>query len=333
MSKNSEKVMNKTSVGLALAALLLALSFAVAAQQAKKVPRIGVLWPTSAPDPFFDAFKQGLRELGYTQGQNIAFEERWAEGKPEQLPTFAAELVRLGVDVIVTRQTQPTQAAKQATSTIPIVMALVTDPVASGLVASLSRPGGNITGLSNLAQDLDGKRLELLKETLPKVTRVAFMWDPAGPGLAHRFKETQAAAQILGITLQSLEVRNSKELESGFDTAAKERADAIMVPTPIINNHRRPFLELTAKKKFLLVYDTREFVEEANGFMSYGPNYSDLFRRAAYYVDKILKGAKPAELPIQQPTKFELVINLKTAKQIGLTIPQSVLYRADKVIR
>ena len=235
--------------------------------------------------------------------------------------------------MIVTRQTQPTQAAKQATTTIPIVAALNTDPVASGLVASLARPGGNITGLSNLAPDLDGKRLELLKEAVPKVTRVAFMWDPAGAGLAQRFKEAQAAAQALGVTLQSLEVRNSKDLESAFETTAKERVDALMVPTPIINNHRRQFLELTAKKRLLLIYDTREFVEEAGGLMSYGPNYSDLFRRAAIYVDKILKGAKPGDLPVEQPTKFEFIINLKTAKQIGLTIPQSVLYRADKVIK
>ena len=272
---------SKRVILFALCAMLFSLCAPAQAQQTKKVPRIGVLWPTAPPDSFFDAFKQGLRELGYTQGQNIVFEERWAEGKPEQLPVLAAELVRLGVDAIVTRQTQPTQAAKQATSTIPIVMALVTDPVASGLVASLARPGGNITGLSNLAQDLDGKRLELLKETVPTLTRVAFMWDPASPGLAHRFKEAQAAAQVLGIMLQSLEVRNSKELESAFETAERERAGALLVPTPIINNQRRRFVDLTAKKRFLLVYDTREFVEEGSGLMSYGPNYSDLFRRAA----------------------------------------------------
>ena len=303
------------------------------AQQPKKVPRIGVLWPTAPPDPFFDAFKQGLRELGYVQGQNIAFDERWAEGKLERLPVLAAELVGVGVDVIVTRQTPPTQAAKQATRTIPIVMALVTDPVASGLVVSLARPGGNITGLSTLAQDLDGKRLELLKETVPKITRVGFMWDPAGTTGAHRFKEAQAAAQVLGIILQSMEVRNTKELDSVFESAERERVGALMVTTPIISNHRKRFVDLTANKRLLLVYDTREFVEEASGLMSYGPNYSDSFRRAATYVDKILKGAKPADLPVEQPMKFELVINLKTAKQIGLTIPQSVLYRADKVIK
>jgi putative tryptophan/tyrosine transport system substrate-binding protein len=321
--------------------LLLALCFMLLAsahlceaqQQPKKIPRIGVLWPTTPPDPFLDAFKQGLRELGYIQGQNIAIEERWAEGKPEQLPILAAELVRLRVDVIVTRQTPPTQAAKQATSSIPIVMALVTDPVAVGFVTSLAHPGGNITGLTNLAPDLDGKRLELLKEISPKITRVAFMWEPANLGLELRLKEVQVAAQGLGIMLQSLEVRNSKELESAFETAATERADALMVPTPIINNHRKQFVELTAKKRLLLIYDTAEFVEQAGGLMSYGPNYSDLFRRAATYVDKILKGAKPADLPVEQPMKFELVINLKTAKQMGLTIPPSVLYRADKVIK
>lgn len=325
--------MRKTIIGVVLSAMLSALCFPAMAQQTKKVPRIGVLWPTAPPDPFLDAFKQGLRELGYIQGQNIAIEERWAEGKPEQLPALAADLVRLKVDVIVTRQTPPAQAAKQATSTIPIVMALITDPVASGLVASLAQPGGNITGLSNLAPDLDGKRLELLKEILPKVTRVAFMWDPAGPGLAQRFKEAKAAAQVLGITLQSLEVRNSKELESAFETAARERADALMVPTPIINNHRKQFLDLTAKKRLLMIYDTREFVEEAAGLMSYGPNYSDLFRRAATYVDKILKGAKPADLPVEQPMKFEFIVNLKAAKAIGLTIPPNVLVRADRVIK
>ena len=328
--------MKKTAL-LLLSILVVAVLLAVAgipnAQQPKKVPRIGVLWPTAPPDPFFDAFKQGLGELGYVQGQNIAFDERWAEGKLERLPVLAAELVRVGVDVIVTRQTPPTQAAKQATRTIPIVMALVTDPVASGLVGSLARPGGNITGLSTLAQDVDGKRLELLKETVPKITRVGFMWDPAGTAGAHRFKEAQAAAQVLGITLQSMEVRNTKELDSVFETAELRRVGALMVTTPIISNHRRRFVDLTANKRLLLVYDTREFVEEASGLMSYGPNYSDLFRRAATYVDKILKGAKPADLPVEQPTKFELVINLKTAKQIGLTIPPNVLARADKVIK
>ena len=303
------------------------------AQQPKKVPRIGVLWPTAPPDPFFDAFKQGLRELGYVQGQNIAFDERWAEGKLERLPVLAAELVGVGVDVIVTRQTPPTQAAKQATRTIPIVMALVTDPVASGLVASLARPGGNITGLSTLAQDLDGKRLELLKETVPNVTRVGFMWDPTGTAGAHRFKEAQAAAQVLGIILQSMEVRNTKELDSVFESAERERVGALMVTTPIISNHRKRFVDLTANKRLLLVYDTREFVEEASGLMSYGPNYSDLFRRAAVYVDKILKGANPADLPVEQPKTFEFIINLKTAKQLGLTIPPNVLARADKVIK
>src|SRR5262245_27556330 len=211
--------MNRISefiTGFFLSAMLFALYLPAEAQQAGKVPRLGVLWPTAPPDPLFDAFKQGLGELGYVQGQNIAFDERWAEGKLERLPILAAELVRVGVDVIVTRQTPPTQAAEQATRTIPIVMALVTDPVASGLVASLARPGGNITGLSNLAQDLDGKRLELLKETVPKVTRVGFMWDPAGTAGAHRFKEAQAAAQSLGIILQSMEVRNTKELDSVF---------------------------------------------------------------------------------------------------------------------
>jgi len=237
------------------------------------------------------------------------------------------------VDVIVTTGTPAIQAAKQATTTIPIVMANVSDPVAAGFVASLARPGGNITGLSNLAPDLAGKRLELLKETLPKLTRVAYIWDPSNPSLTRISREAQVAARELGITLQSLEVRNAEELGSAFEAAIRERAGALWVSAPMVSPYRKGITDFAGKTHLPLIYETRQYVEDAGGLMAYGPDFGDLHRRAATYVDKILKGAKPADLPVEQPTKFELVINLKTAKALGLTIPQSVLYRADKVIK
>ncbi len=303
------------------------------AQQTKRIPRIGILRLGSPPDLFIEAFRQGLRDLGYVEGKNILIEYRYAEGKADRLPNLAAELVRIKSDVIVTADTPPIRAARNATREIPIVMAVVADPVAAGLVASLARPGGNITGLSTLAPELDGKRLELLKETLPKVTRVAWVWDPGNPALTIRLKEMQAAAQALRLKLQALEVRNPEELESGFEAAIRERAGALLVPAVMAGTYQRQITDFTQKKRLPLIYDTKEFVEQAGGLMSYGPSFSDLWRRAATYVDKILKGTKPADLPVEQPMKFEFVVNLKTAKQIGLTIPPNVLVRANRVIR
>jgi ABC-type uncharacterized transport system substrate-binding protein len=246
---------------------------------------------------------------------------------------LASELVQLKVDVIVTGTTPAIQAAKNTTSTIPIVMAEVADPVGVGLVASLARPGGNITGLTTLSPDLDGKRLELVKEILPKVTRVAYIWDPANSAGRIRFKEVQRAAQALAITLQSLEARNPKELESAFEATIRERPGALMVPNPTVLAYGRQVADFAVQNRLPVIYDTREHAEKDGGLLSYGPNFADLLRRAATYVDRILKGTEPADLPVAQPTKFELVVNLKTAKQIGLTIPPNVLARADKVIK
>jgi putative ABC transport system substrate-binding protein len=325
--------MNKQISAVLLATAMLSVFQLAEAQQPKKVPRVGILRLGSPPDPFVEAFRQGLRDLGYMEGKNILIEYRYAEGKSDRLPNLAAELVLIKSDVIVTADTPPIRAAKNATREIPIIMGNVADPVAAGLVASLARPGGNITGLANLAPELDGKRLELLKETLPIVTRVAWVWDPGNPALTIRLKKMQAAAQALGLKLHALEVRNPEELESAFKAAIRERAGALLVPAVMVSSYRRQIVDFAEKKRLPLIYDTREFVEQAGGLMSYGPDFSDLWRRAAIYVDKILKGAKPADLPVEQPTKFELVINLKTAKQIGLTIPPNVLARADKVIK
>ena len=241
-------------------------------------------------------------------------------------------MVRLKVDVIVTGDTPAIQAVKNTTSTIPIVMGNVADAVAAGLVASLARPGGNVTGLTTLAPDLDGKRLELVKEILTKGARVAFIWDPASSGMRIRFNEVQSASRALEVPLQSLEVRNPKELESAFEAAVRERPGALLVPNTIVLAYGKQIIDFAAKNRLPLIYDTREFIEDG-GLMSYGPSFPDLWRRAATYVDKILKGAKPSDLPVEQPMKFDLVINLKTAKQIALTVPPNVLVRADKVIR
>ncbi len=303
--------MNKRIVICLLSTVLLTTISLAEAQQAKKVPRIGFLRIGSPPDPFVEAFRQGLRDLGYVEGKNILIEYRYAEGKSDRLPNLAAELVRIKSDVIVTADTPPIRAVKNATREIPIVMAVVADPVAAGLVASLARPGGNITGLSTLAPELDGKRLELLKETLPIVTRVAWVWDPGNPALVIRLKEMQAAAQALGLKLQALEVRNPEELESGFDAAIRERAGALLVPAVMASTYQRQITDFAQKKRLPLIYDAKEFVEQAGGLMSYGPDFSDLWRRAATYVDKILKGRKPADLPVEQPMKFELVHKAK----------------------
>jgi len=318
-----------------LVAMLLALSFPAEAQQTKKVPRIGYL---SAISPSSDstrieAFRQGLRALGYVEGKNVVIEYRYAEGKNDQLPDLATELVHLKVDVIVATSTLAARPAKAATKTIPIV-ALSGDPVGTGLVASLARPGANVTGVTNLSPDLSGKRLELLKEVVPGITRIAVLWDTEGPVPILAFKETQEAAGVLGLQIQSLEVRGPKpDLEAAFKAAMKSRAGALLtIGNPLINRHRGQIVDRAGKNRLPAIYADRNFID-AGGLMFYGVDQSALGSRLAYYVDKILKGAKPAELPVEQPTKFELVINLKTAKQIGLTIPPNVLARADKVIK
>jgi putative ABC transport system substrate-binding protein len=320
---------------LALCSLLLTLGFSAQAQQPKKVPRLGWLSHAS-PNPELlsriEVFRQGLKALGYEDQKNIAIEYRYTEGKPERLPNLASELARLKVDVIVTHNNQSIRAAQQTTKTIPIVMAVSTEPVANGFVSSLARPGGNITGLADLTVELSGKRLELLKETVPKVSRVALLVGPGASPLLKR--ETEAAATGLHLVLQPLEVRNVGDLEKAFEAAVRERANALIpLPNPVwALQYRTRLLELAANNRLPAIYHHRDFVD-SGGLMAYGTNYDDLFRRAATYVDKILKGAKPSDLPVEQPTKFELIINLKTAKQIGLTIPPNVLVRADRVIR
>jgi putative ABC transport system substrate-binding protein len=301
--------------------------------QQTKIPRVGLLRPGSPPDPYVDAFLQGLLALGYVEQQTIAIEYRWAEGKSARLPLLAAELVHLKVDLIVTQGELATRAVKEATSTIPIVMATSGDPVGAGLVASLSRPGGNVTGLSSVAPDLNGKQLHLLKEAVPKVSRVAILYDRTNLATVLGVKEVQVAALALGLTVQPLEVRGPDDFGPGFDAMTRERAEALVTfGDPFTITHQRRILDFAAKRRLPAISQFRDFADDG-GLMSYGPNRLDMFRRAATFVDKILRGAKPADLPVEQPTKFELVINLKTAKQIGLRIPPNVLARADKVIK
>ena len=326
--------MKKKITVVTLTAMLFALCGSVEAQQPKKIPRIGWLAVNTATlSERYEAFRRGLRELGYIEGQNIVIERRDAEGKLERLPDAAAELVRLKVDVIVTTGTTGALAAKQATSTVPIVITTGDHPVANGLIASLARPGGNITGLTNIASDLAGKRLELLKETVPKLTRVGVLWNPADPGGTSSLKETEAVAPALGMQVQSLGVRSAKDFETAFKAATGGRTHALIIlQTALINAQRTRIVELATKNRLPTMFGEGAHVE-SGGLMSYAPNSADLFHRAATYVDKILKGAKPADLPVEQPTKFDFVINLKAAKQIGLTIPPNVLVRADRVIR
>jgi ABC-type uncharacterized transport system substrate-binding protein len=315
--------------------MLLALSFPGEAQQPTKVSRIGFLIAGSSSDipERTEAFRQGLRERGYVEGKNIVFEYRYAEGKLDRLPALAAELVRLKVDVILSGGPQSTRAAKEATATIPIVMGFDNDPVGSGSVASLARPGGNITGLSTLAPEISGKQLELLKEIVPRLSRVAILGNSTDPGNAQVVGETERAAVALGVQHLYLDVRAPEDIETAFRAASKGRADAVLtLPSFLLTSQRKQLVDLAVKSRFPAIYDRREFVEDG-GLMTYAVSSTDLFRRAATYVDKILKGAKPADLPVEQPTKFELVINLKAAKQIGVTIPPNVLARADKVIR
>jgi len=318
-----------------LTALPLALS-AFAEAQPAKVPRIGYLTntPFSASPELEDAFRQGLRDFSYVEGKNIVIEWRSGEGSVDRQRAIAAEFVRLKVEVIVALGTGDIRAAKETTSTIPIVMVLGGDVVGSGFAASLARPGGNITGLSTLRPELSGKRLELLKEIVPKLTRVAVFASSASADHAQLLKELERAAVALGVRLQPLDIRNPKDIATAFQAAAKRRAEAVLVrlPGPILSPHRPEFIELAVKYRLPVIYERAEVVE-AGGLMSYGVNTADLYRRAATYVGKILKGAKPADLPVEQPKKFEFIINLKAAKQIGLTIPPNVLARADKVIR
>ena len=328
--------MRLRSLGLivTLALCLLLTPLAADAQQAGKVPRIGFLFYGSpGPSPELDAFRQGLRELGYVEGQSITIEYRFASGRVERLPELAAELVRLKLDVIVTPATPASQAAKQATSTIPIVFAAVADAVGAGLVANFARPGGNITGFTSISAELGGKRLELLKELAPKASRVAVLYNPADRSNVLVLKELQESAPALGLTLQPLEVRGAGEFEGAFAAMTRQRAHALFGAAGILTfEHRKAVVDLAAKSRIPAMWGHRQFVE-AGGLMSYAVNFYDQIRRTATYVDKILKGRKPTDLPVEQPTKFELIINLKAAKQIGLTIPQSVLYRADKVIK
>jgi ABC-type uncharacterized transport system substrate-binding protein len=339
VDRDREKDMKKKITVLTLCAMLFALCFPAEAQQPTKIPRIGYLGATSpsTSSARIEAFRQGLRELGYVEGKNIVIEWRHHEGKLDRLPALAAELVRLKVDIIVTVGPPAARAAKEATVTIPIVMMQIGDPVGSGFVASLARPGGNMTGLSSLAPELSGKRLELLKEIVPNLSRVAVFGTSTDPDNAQSLREVERAAKALKVKLQYLDIRDTKdpkEIETAFRAASKERAEAVlmMVSGPIANAHRTKILDLAVKNRLPVIYPTPATVE-AGGLMSYGVNVDDLTRRAATYVDKILKGAKPADLPVEQPTKFELVVNLKTAKQIGLTIPPNVLARADRVIK
>jgi putative tryptophan/tyrosine transport system substrate-binding protein len=335
MKKNSRLIAQHSVLCAALSALLFVFCFPVEAQQPAKIPIIGYfsVVPRSANPERIAAFRDGLRQLGYVEGKNIVIEWRSAENNQDLLPALAAELVHLKVDLIVTAGSPVTRAAKEATSTIPIVMALDPDPVGNGFVASLARPGGNVTGVSALSPDLSGKQLEILKEIVPKLSRVAVLGSSNRPGNAQIFKEAELASETMSIRLQYLDVLNSKDIDSAFRGARKEHAQAVLVLTgPQLNSRRRQITDLAAKNHLPAIYEREEFINEG-GLSVYGASVSDLSRRAATYVDKILKGAKPAELPIEQPTKFELLINLKAAKQIGLTIPPNVLARADRVIR
>jgi putative tryptophan/tyrosine transport system substrate-binding protein len=327
-------VMDRRTFVSAAAGALLVRALPANAQPAKKVPRIGVLYagPTTASQ-FAAAFTQGLRDHGYAEGQNIVFERRFGDAKPERTAELAAELVRLKVDVIVTNTDVAIAAVKQQTQTIPIVMANSTDPVGTGFVASLARPGGNITGLTGISPELSAKRLELLKEVVPGLSRVAIMWNPDVRGAVLDHKETQSAARSLGLQLQSVEVSRADDFERAFSRLTTGRAEAlIVVASSLAFANRDQLASLADKHRLPAMYGRREYVD-AGGLIAYGSNLAEHWRRAATYVDKILKGAKPGDLPVEQPTEFELVINLKTAKALGLTIPPSLLRRADEVIQ
>ena len=327
--------MNRRAFLTALGGSFLAAPLAAEARQAGKVPRIGLLRDGTPAQraPMDIAFRQALRDLGYVEGQNVVIEARYTGEQIGRLPEIAAELVRLKVDIIVTSGTPGAKAAKAATTSIPIVVAAAGDFVGAGLVASLSRPGGNVTGTSDLTPELSGKWLELLKEIIPGVTRVGVLWNGGNPGAVRTWDEIRAAAHTLGLELQSLKVRGLDDLETAFARAATARVPGLVVAQdPFTVIHRRTIVRLAARHRLPAVYGGSLYVE-AGGLISYGSDQLELWRRAALYVDKILKGAKPADLPVEQPTKFELVINLKTAKALGLTIPQSLLQRADEIIQ
>jgi putative ABC transport system substrate-binding protein len=327
--------MRKPVLSILFVVVLLAVGAIAEAQQPAKITRIGYLDAVSLSvnAARVEAFRQSLRKLGYVEGKNIFIEWRSADGKLDRLPALAAELVHLKVDIIVTGGRSATRAAKEATSTIPIVMTQDSDPVANGFVASLARPGGNITGLSTLAPELSGKQLELMKEIIPKLSRVAVFGSSTSPGNAQSLREVELAARAFKVQLQYLDVLDPKDIETAFRAASNGRADGVLVlNSPVFASRQTQVVDLAVKSRLPAIYWRSEFVE-AGGLMSYGASQNDLDRRAAAYVDKILKGTKPADLPVEQPTKFELVINLKTATQIGVTIPQKVLARADRVIR
>jgi putative ABC transport system substrate-binding protein len=325
--------MSKNIFCLALCAMLFALSFPAEAQQQAKVPKIGWLGTRPASGGGQEVIQRMLRELGYVEGKNIVIEYRSADNKLDRLPALADELVRLKVDVLLTPSPPAALAAKNATRTIPIVFNSISDPVALGLVDSLARPGGNITGVTNIASELTGKRLEILKETIPKLSRVAVLWNPQGPSSAHPWKESQLAAKELGLQLHSMEVSSADKFEGAFKEATKAGSAALAVTlSPLANANQKRIADLAAKHRLPAIYPRGDYVT-SGGLMSYGADQAEAYKRVAVFVDKILKGAKPADIPVEQPTKFEFVINLKTAKQIGITIPPNVLVRADKVIR
>jgi putative tryptophan/tyrosine transport system substrate-binding protein len=315
---------------------LLAAPLAAKAQQARWVYRIGLLEssePNAGRQAWWNVFRQRMHELGYVEGQNVTFEPRWAQDDDDRLSKLAADLVGLKVDVIVTAGTTAALAAKRATTTIPIAMATGADPVATGLVASLRRPGGNVTGMTTLNNELTAKRLELLRIVAPRVAHIAILWDERNPGNRLAVDGTEAAAKPAGLTVHSIPVRGPAEIEAAFATVVRDRAGALsIVPNPMFFAHRKRLAELAMKHRLPTIVGVREYAA-AGGLLSYGADNPDMFRRAAVYVDKILKGAKPADLPVEQPTKFELVINLKTAKALGLTIPPSLLLRADELIQ
>jgi putative tryptophan/tyrosine transport system substrate-binding protein len=332
--RSQGSVVSKTT---ALCAMLFALCSSARAQQPAKIPLIGYVSGSGdpkTPGPLVEGFRQGLQDLGYVEGKNIRVEYRYVERGLDRVPGIVAELVQRKVDVLVATSTAGIRAAKQATKMIPIVMVGTVDPVVAGFVESLARPGGNITGVARLTRELSGKRLELLKEAVPKLSRIGVLWDGGGPGPAIAAKEYEAAARSLKVEFQSLEVRGPEpDLDAAFHAAVKGRANAlVVVRNRTVDRGLKRIVDLTIKNGLPSVWEGSEFVE-AGGLMSYTSDDPANHRRAATYVDKILRGAKPADLPVEQPTKFELVINLKTAKQIGVTIPQSVLFRADRVIR
>ena len=331
-----ETNMKRNAAVLIISLALLAAPLAWSGQQAAKVPRIGILSPSTpaAIAHLIEAFRQGLREHGYVEGENVILERRYGELRAERLSDLAAELVRANVDVIVAGTDPGIQAAQQHTRTIPIVMANSADPVGTGFIASLARPGRNITGLTMISPELSGKLLQLLKEAAPKTSRVAFLWNPDVAGAALEYKEIETAARLLKLDVQSVEVRRVEDLDSALAALTRERPNALILPSPspVLYTNRGKIANFAAQRRLPAMYATKDYVD-AGGLMSYGPSNVDMYRRAAAYVDKILKGAKPADLPVEQPTRFELVINMKTAKALGLTFPQSILIRADQVIQ